>query len=90
MGMSAGPQQRHYTLLTGATGLVGSMLLRDLLSRGNRVAVLVRPSRKQSSAERIESIVRYWQRQQARPLPRPVCLVGDVAEPNVGLDRRDE
>ncbi len=75
-----------YSLLTGATGLVGSVLLRDLLRRGERVAVLVRPSRLQSGAERIESSLQHWESLGGDPIPRPVCLSGDVNAPDLGLD----
>ena len=33
-----------YVFLTGATGLVGRYLVRDLLLKGVRLAVLVRPT----------------------------------------------
>ena len=50
----------EYTLLTGATGLVGRYLLRDLLSEGTRLAVLVRPCKKQSAAALIEAVMQMW------------------------------
>ena len=75
-----------YTLLTGATGLVGSMLMRDLLRKGQRVAVLVRPTRQQTGEERIESILQYWESHGGHPIARPVCLQGDVTELSLGLD----
>jgi nucleoside-diphosphate-sugar epimerase len=76
----------EYTLLTGATGLVGRYLIRDLLLAGERLAVLVRPSKKQSAAARVESVMQMWETELGRPLPRPVCLEGDVTEPGLGLD----
>ena len=39
----------------------------------------------------MEAIVRMWEREAGRSLPRPVCLAGDVAEPGLGMcsaDRR--
>ena len=46
-----------YHLLTGATGLLGSYLLRDCLRQGHRLAVLVRPSKRESGRQRIEAIL---------------------------------
>ena len=77
---------RKYLLLTGVTGLVGRYLLRDLSRRGQRLAVLVRPSAKEQAAERIEALVQFWEAQLKAVLPRPVVLEGDVAERHLGLD----
>ena len=79
----------NYHLLTGATGLLGRYLLRDLLLADVPVAVLVRPTRKLSAEERIESIVHYWEQQLGRELPRPVTFVGDITEPDLGLDEAE-
>ncbi len=76
-----------YLLFTGATGLVGRYLLRDFLSRGERLAVLVRPSKKETAAERIEGILQYWEAELGRSLPRPIILEGDVTQAGLGLDR---
>ncbi len=74
-----------YTLLTGATGLVGRYLVRDLLLNGHKLAVVVRPSKKQSPAERMEIILQHWEEELGSPLPRPVVLSGDIAEPGFGF-----
>lgn len=76
-----------YTLLTGATGLLGRYLLRDLLLDDCRVAVVVRSRKNQSAEERIEAILQMWERELEAPLPRPVCLQGDVTREWLGLDR---
>ncbi len=75
-----------YHLLTGATGLLGNYLLRDLLLRDIPVAVLVRPNRKQSARQRIEAALCAWDVELGRSLPRPVVLEGDIAQPDLGLD----
>jgi thioester reductase-like protein len=74
-----------YTLLTGATGLLGEYLMRDLLLDGHRLAVLVRPSRKQTAIERVESIFQMWEKSLGQLLPRPVCLEGDVTQEGLGI-----
>ncbi len=73
-----------YTLLTGATGLVGRYLVRDLLLNEHRLAVVVRPSRRQSPEERMEEILQLWERELGRSLPRPVVLAGDICERGLG------
>jgi len=79
----------HYTFLTGATGLVGRYLVRDLLSRGHRLAVLVRSTKRETAEERVESILQMWEQQSGRLLPRPVCLEGDVNQPSLGMNPSD-
>ena len=39
------PSHDSYILLTGATGLLGRSLLRDLAAAGRRIAVIVRGSK---------------------------------------------
>ena len=78
-----------YTLITGATGLVGRYLLRDLLLNGHHLAVVVRPSKKQSPEERVECVVQHWEEELGRQLPRPVVLSGDISEPGFGLNDED-
>ncbi len=74
-----------YRLLTGATGLLGRYLLRDLLLRDPRVAVLVRPSRLETVAQRVDGLLAHWEREWNCTLPRPVILAGDVTQPLLGL-----
>ena len=79
-----------YTLLTGATGLVGRYVVRDLLLNGHQVAVVVRPSKKQTPAARMEQILLHWEEELGRALPRPVVLAGDIAEPDFGFSKADK
>ena len=75
-----------YCLLTGATGLLGSYLLRDGLRHGDRLALLVRPSGSASARERVEDIVARWEHTEATVLPRPVVIEGSLTEVDLGLD----
>ncbi|WP_197443760.1 SDR family oxidoreductase [Maioricimonas rarisocia] len=91
--MSAGDGYQHnpmasggYVLLTGATGLLGTYLMRDLLLRGVRLAVVVRSRRILSALDRVEGILQLWERQSGRLLPRPVVFDGDITRPGLGLD----
>lgn len=79
-----------YIVLTGATGLLGRYLLRDFLMRGHRVAVVARGNEKQSAQERIEQIMQMWENEEGKPLPRPVCMTGDITQPLCDLSEDDQ
>jgi nucleoside-diphosphate-sugar epimerase len=82
-------QSQDYFLLTGATGLLGQYMTRDLLAAGHRVAILIRGNKKQTPSERMEAFMQMWERQAGTALPRPVCLEGNITEPNAGLSESD-
>lgn len=75
-----------YHLLTGATGLLGSYLLRDSLLAGHHMAVLARSSKSETARQRIEASLRRWEMVLGETLPRPVVLEGDLSHDNLGLD----
>ncbi|MDB5347003.1 MAG: Male sterility domain protein [Schlesneria sp.] len=75
-----------YHLLTGATGLLGNYLLRDLLLANVPVAVIVRSNRRQTARQRVEAAMCAWEADLGYALPRPVVLEGDIAQPDLGLD----
>lgn len=77
-----------YTILTGATGLLGRYLIKDLTLAGVPVAVLVRPSRKATAQHRVENVMCFWDNHLGRSLPRPIVLEGDITEPDLGIDAR--
>ncbi|HUG20435.1 MAG TPA: SDR family oxidoreductase, partial [Planctomycetaceae bacterium] len=72
-------------LLTGGTGLLGRYLLRDLALANRPVAVIVRRTRNQTAASRVESLFRTWETRLGLELPRPVVLEGDLTQPQLGL-----
>lgn len=76
----------YHVLLTGATGLLGRYLVRDLLLAGTRVAVLVRPSRRLTAHDRVEALMAHWDEQLGYQLPRPHVLEGNICDPDLGLD----
>lgn len=78
-----------YTLLTGATGLVGRYLVRDLLLNEHNLAVVVRPSKRQTPVERMEEILQHWEKELGRALPRPVVLSGNICDPGFGFSDED-
>lgn len=72
-------------LLTGATGLLGRFLLRDLTARGRQVAVLVRGSRTAGAEARVDELLDDWREVAGVEVPRPVVLAGDITVPGLGL-----
>ena len=78
-----------YTLLTGGTGLLGRYLIRDMLVRGWPVCVLVRGTRRDSAADRMETVVTRWEQTLGRRLPRPVILNGHLNDEQLGLSSDD-
>lgn len=75
-----------HTFLTGATGLLGSQLMADLLEADVPLAVLVRPGSDQTGRERIEGMLQRQEQARGRQLPRPVVLEGDLTAERCGLD----
>lgn len=80
---------KDYTLLTGCTGMLGSYLLRDLLSRGHRLAVVVRPQKRAGGRTRVETILCRFEIQSGECLARPIVFQGDVTKPDLGLRPAD-
>jgi thioester reductase-like protein len=74
-----------YYLLTGATGLLGRYLLRNLLLCEIPTAVVVRPTRLATAQQRIESAVGEIEETLGHALTRPVVLEGELNEPGLGL-----
>jgi len=72
-------------LLTGATGLLGRFLLRDLSRQGVRVAVLVRAGTPAAADERVAELLQDWRDVAGVDVPWPVVLHGDIRAPGLGL-----
>ncbi len=80
---------RYGILLTGATGLLGRYLLRDLLAAGNRVAVLVRPERGRSPEDRVREVMEFARATAGGPLQEPTVLAGDLRDRGLGMSHVD-
>lgn len=76
-------------LLTGGTGLLGSYLLRDLLQADVPLAIMARPTRRESAAERVTTIVHGWEEAIGSTLPMPKLLIGDLGRPRCGLNESE-
>ena len=86
--MSEQTAQPHY-LLTGATGLLGEYLMRDLLDSGASVAVLVRPARKMTAELRISRILQRWKAETGKTYQQPFVISGDLAKPLLGIEQNE-
>ena len=79
------PNHDSYILLTGATGLLGRSLLRDLAAAGRRMAVIVRGSKTAAAAERVDDLLDDWREVAGVDVPCPVVLEGDLSTDGLGL-----
>jgi len=80
---------RRHLLITGATGLLGSYLVRDLLLDGQPLALVVRGDRRTSPEARVERIVSDWEAELGKRLPRPRVVAGDLSRPLCGVSTDD-
>ncbi|HWA98181.1 MAG TPA: SDR family oxidoreductase [Pirellulales bacterium] len=74
-----------YHLLTGATGLLGSFMLRDALLAELPVVVTVRARNRGEARNRVEIHLQEFERQLGRTLPRPVVYAGNLSQQGLGL-----
>ena len=79
----------YYHLITGATGLLGGYLLRDLIDADVSLAVLARGTDENSGYRRIDDILSHWERLAGFSLPRPIVLNGDLTKYHLGLNDVD-
>lgn len=78
-------EDTRHTLFTGATGLLGQRLLWDLLRARQPIAVLARPQRGASAAERLERQLTRMEQRAGRTVPRPVILTGSLTKADLGI-----
>ena len=76
-------------LLTGATGLLGQCLLRELTRAGHRLTALVRDSRAGTAVERAREAMAFASESAGESLPAPTVVSGDLREPGLGLSAVD-
>jgi thioester reductase-like protein len=83
-------KQKNTIFLTGATGLVGSYLLKILLQNGHRVYALSRNKDSKSAKQRVVDILNFWDRR-VYPKYRPKLIIveGDITKRNLGLHEKE-
>ena len=80
------PKEKRTIFLTGATGLLGSYLLKIFLEEGHKVYALARDKGKTSAETRVCSILKFWDTK----IPSEknlIVLKGDITKKNLGLDK---
>ena len=80
------PSPEEVTVLTGATGFVGSLVLERLIGRGDPVVALVRASDDDAARQRLEALaIRTWG--DATLLAGVEAVAGDLERDRLGLSR---
>lgn len=80
-------QEARDVLLTGATGFLGSYLLRDLLACTDaRIHCLVRAGSKEEARRRLRAAAERYRLAHDLDIERVVPVPGDVSRPRLGLD----
>jgi thioester reductase-like protein len=76
--------------LTGATGLVGSYLLKILLKNNHKVYCLARDKGKKSAKKRVEGVLNFWDESVLKENNDNLkVLRGDITKDNLGLKDDD-
>ena len=76
--------------LTGATGLIGSYLLRILLQNGHTVYILARKKNDKNAEDRIKDILLFWDEKTYKKYKSNIKIFkGDVTRADVGLSKNE-
>ncbi len=81
---------KRIIFLTGATGLVGSYLLKILLQEGHKVYALARSKNNKNAKDRVTEVLNFWDKDVLSE--KSYCLEvleGDIAKKNLGLDKQN-
>lgn len=77
---------KKYLLVTGATGFIGQYVLRRLLLKDVPVVCIGRASGELSAKDRILNIVKQFEVEEGRELPKPIVFTGNLHSEMLGLD----
>lgn len=75
--------------LTGATGLVGSYLLKTLLNYNYNVIALARSKNKKKAKERVFEMLAFWNRGHLKRINNLEIFEGDITKYNFGINEQD-
>jgi len=77
-------------LLTGATGLIGSYLLKVLLQHGHTVCCVARHKNNKSATMRVKEMLTFWDKSVIKQFKNNLTVVeGDITKPCLGLIKRN-
>lgn len=77
---------RKTVLITGATGLLGVFLMKELLENGFEIIALARNKKNVSGKQRTESMLDFIDYKDAKKRNRVRIIEGDITKENLGLD----
>jgi thioester reductase-like protein len=81
-------EKKRTVFLTGATGLVGSYLLKVLLDNGHKVYALARNKNNKSARQRVEDILNFWDENAIKRYNDNLVVVeGDIIKKNLGINK---
>lgn len=84
--MMKNPPDKPTVFLTGATGLVGSYLLKILLKKGHKVYCLARPKKEKTAQQRIAEVLNFWDKTVYPRFRKNLHIIdGDITERDLGL-----
>ncbi len=82
--------KKRTIFLTGATGLVGSYLLRLLLENGNKVYVLARSKNSYNAETRVLEILQFWDEKITKNITRNLRVIdGDISYHKLGIKSKE-
>lgn len=81
-------KNKRVIFLTGATGFLGSYLLKIFLENGHKVYVLARSKKEKSAKERIDYVLNFWNDKAKRN--NFTVIEGDICKPDLGLDSQTQ
>jgi nucleoside-diphosphate-sugar epimerase len=74
-------------LITGATGFLGGFLAGELIQKGRRTILLVRPKGSDSALERVENLLKFLD---IEPKHEPVVIPAEIDKPGLGLSEEHQ
>lgn len=78
--------EKKTVFITGATGLLGSYLLKILLKNGHKVYALARNKNEKSAKDRVKEALSFWDNKVVTEYSdNLIALDGDVTQQNLGL-----
>ncbi len=80
-------QSKPFVLLTGATGLLGSVILKELLTQGRRVICVIRTDSPDNARRKLVTALEVWgcAAENFLELGQLVAIRGDLCQPRLGI-----
>jgi long-chain acyl-CoA synthetase len=81
-------KRKKTVFLTGATGLLGSYLLKILLQNGHKVYVLARRQKDKSAKQRVIDVLKFWDHEVLKNNDKLIVLEGDITKKDLGFNEK--